>query len=252
MLTHRVVRKLLLEYRALWYAALDAGGVCLVCVLASIAPYLDWGACVGMSAGAAVVIAIQLVVCVVACPMTKPLDWYVSIVALALTTAACVLRIVHGSAGAREERARREELLVAAASLDLLLNIVTIGPIALDALELLRRCWLPHRASALTDGTMVPPHALEASLELDERLLEEGVSAADCMLDEIDLNVAGSCDGDVEMLEHMLLERDDSDVDAAALPVLAPTGTVLTALSKAARQAFATELQAAYDSGDVD
>jgi hypothetical protein len=66
------------------------------------------------------------------------------------------------------------------------------------------------------------------------------------------VKVAGSCDGDVEMLEHMLLERDDSDVDAAALPDLAPTGTVLTALSQAAQQAFATELQAAYDSGDLD
>ncbi|CUI14559.1 transmembrane protein, putative [Bodo saltans] len=135
---HRMVRTLLLEYRALWYAALDSTDVCVVAILGAIGPFLQWSACVGSGAAVVVVLALQLLVCISSNPMSRPLDWYVGCVTLALTTASSTLRIVYGASTNDDEREERGVLLIVAASLDMVVSIVTFAPIVLDVAELLR------------------------------------------------------------------------------------------------------------------
>jgi hypothetical protein len=137
---HQMVRTLLFEYRALWYAALDSMDVCVLAVLGAVGPLLAWSGCVGTGVAVVAVLAVQLLVCIVCRPMTRPLDWYVGGATLALTTGSSLLRVVYGASTTDEEREDRGVLLIAAAVLDIAVSIITLGPMLLDASELVQHC----------------------------------------------------------------------------------------------------------------
>jgi hypothetical protein len=139
---HRMVRTLLFEYRALWYAALDSIDVCVLAVLGAVGPLLAWSGCVGAGVAVVAVLAVQLLVCIVCRPMTRPLDWYVGGATLALTTGSSLLRVVYGASTTDDEREDRGVLLIAAAVLDIAVSIITLGPTLLDASELVQHCKL--------------------------------------------------------------------------------------------------------------
>ncbi|CUE73489.1 membrane-associated protein, putative [Bodo saltans] len=137
-LSHRMVRTLLLEYRALWYSALDCTIVCAVSVLGSLGPFLSWTPCVATGGTVTAIFAAQLIVCLLTQPMARPFDWYICNVTLTLTLMSSVLRVVYGASTTDDEREDRGELLTVAAVFDLMVSVVTFGPIVIDAIELIK------------------------------------------------------------------------------------------------------------------
>jgi hypothetical protein len=147
---HRMVRTLLFEYRALWYAALDSMDVCVLAVLGAVGPLLPWSGCVGTGVAVVAVLAVQLLVCIVCRPMTRPLDWYVGGATLALTTGSGLLRVVYGASTTDDEREDRGVLLIAAAVLDIAVSIITLGPMLLDASELVQHVFCSKHFTSMT------------------------------------------------------------------------------------------------------
>ncbi|CUG86457.1 transmembrane protein, putative, partial [Bodo saltans] len=165
--SHRMVRTLLLEYRALWYSALDATVVCAVSVLGTLGPFLSWTPCVATGVAVAALFVAQLLACLISQPMARPFDWYVCSITLALTLMSSLLRVVYGASTTDDEREDRGELLIIAAVFDVMVSIVTFGPIVVDAIELLK-----HAASCISRKQSTPSN-IDEDRHVELLLLED-------------------------------------------------------------------------------
>ncbi|CUG76406.1 transmembrane protein, putative [Bodo saltans] len=194
--SHRMVRTVLLEYRALWYAALDSVCVCAVAVLGSIGPLLPWAPCVGTGASVVVLFAAQLIACIVSRPMARPLDGHVCSVTLTLTTSSSLLRVIYGASTTDDERKDRGALLTAAASLDIAVSIVTLGPIIIDMVELARHSW----AKWCSKDHQAPNYLAEGD-DIALNLLEDGVVNDDKYIIELEMDLVLGAEEDMQLTD---------------------------------------------------
>ncbi|CUG83632.1 membrane-associated protein, putative [Bodo saltans] len=152
--------------------------------------------------------AAQMLACLISQPMARPFDWCITCVTLTLTLMSSILRVVYGASTTDDEREDRGVLLTIAAVFDLMVSVVTIRPMLVDAIELLK-----HAVAKCSSQKQSTPVNIDADQDVELLLLEDDTQNHEVDIDGTDecsanaLQFAKTVELDMsEVVEEQLLE----------------------------------------------
>jgi hypothetical protein len=138
----RCATVVLLDYAAVWYAAVDIAVLAAACLLGAVSALGSAGACRGSAVAVLLLYGGLLALCAVAQPFTTLFSHVYALTSLALSTVAvaCQVWYLFGVTDDDADLEALRKLLTVAAVCDLLVAGISVAKASVDGIDMLRAC----------------------------------------------------------------------------------------------------------------